>query len=300
MASSKSKTASKPAARKRRAQPSVTGQATALAGAPLVATPRKVMVIIHGAGSFSADYYKPFVAAVEQRLGGPFNYIPVYYADITNPPASAGIAALTAPVDSPAKAKFKQDLMAEMQRAANAQPSARSAVGITATGGAFGNGNVSGIGLLQIIVKEVGDYLFAANAAAQIQQRLIAGLDQAAQQSDQIVLACLSLGTLVAFDVLKLFANRYTITYFFTTGCPLAKLRRVGVRPPDLGAITPADVAHWYNLYDTNDLVADAIGPQFPGYRLHDIYVQVGDDPISAHDYFNNGETLDLIADAMR
>jgi hypothetical protein len=296
----RSKTTPRPSTRKRMAKSSLIGQAGAVAGAPLVQTPRKVMVIIHGAGDFPDDYYKPFVAAIEQRLGGPFNYIPVYYADITNPPASAGITALTAPVDSPAKAKFEQDLMAEMQRTADARPPARSAVGITATDDAFGSGNVSGISLLQIIVKEVGEYLFTANVAAQIQQRLVAGLDQAAQQFDQIVLACLSLGTVVAFDVLKQFANRYTITYFFTAGCPLAKLRHVGVRSPDLGAITPADVAHWYNLYDTNDIVADAIGPQLPDYRLHDIYVHVGDDPISAHDYFNNGETLDLLADAMR
>ncbi len=284
-ASKKSRTSS---TRKRTPKSFVSGQAAAQAGAP-----RRVMVIIHGAGSFSSDYYKPFVAAIQQRLGRPFNYIPVYYADITNP--SAGIAPMTAPADPPDKAKFKQDLLAEMQRAYDAQPRARSAVGVAASGGAVG-----AIGLVQIIVKEVGDYLFAPAIAAQIQARLIAGLDQAAQQYGEIVIATLSLGSVVTFDVLKQMGNRYNVSYFFSTGCPLAKLVRVGVRSSDLGEITPSDTAHWYNLYDTHDIIADAIGPQFPDYRLHDIYVQVGDDPISAHDYFHNGETLDLIADSMR
>src|SRR5450759_5276926 len=108
----RSKTTPRPSTRKR-AVKSLAGHAAAVAGVPLAQTPRKVVVIIHGAGSFADDYYKPLVAAIEQRLGGAFNYIPVYYADITNPPASAGITALTAPADSPAKAKFKQDLMAE-------------------------------------------------------------------------------------------------------------------------------------------------------------------------------------------
>jgi len=149
-------------------------------------------------------------------------------------------------------------------------------------------------------VREVGQYLFTPSIAAQIQARLVAGLDQAARQSDAIVLASLSLGTVVSIDVLRQFADRYEISYWFTTGCPLGKLRRVGVRPANLGAIKPANVTRWYNLYDTTDIIAEAIGPQFPAYRLHDIYVEVGNDPVSAHDYFNNGETLDLLADAMR
>ena len=133
-----------------------------------------------------------------------------------------------------------------------------------------------------------------------IQRAIKHGLDQAVQEYDEIVLASLSLGTVVSFDVLKQSADRYKIASWFTTGSPLAKLRRVGARPSDLGVIAPANVARWLNLYDTTDIIADAIGPQFPDYRLYDVFVQVGNDPISAHDYFNNGETLDLLADAMR
>ncbi len=283
-------------ARKRLVSTGVRGKARARVGTPSAHAPRKVLVTVHGAGSFPDDYYKPLVAAIEQRLGGPFNYIPVYYADVTNPPTT-GIAPMVAAPESPAAAKFKQDLLAEMQRSYDALPPTRRGVGIAS---AFGTGNVDGISLIEIIVKEVGQYLFTPNVASEIQQRLVAGLDQAAQTYDEIVLASLSLGTVVSFDVLKQCTDRYKISSWFTTGCPLGKLRRVGVRPPDLGAIQPANVARWLNLYDTTDIVGDAIGPQFPGYRLYDIFVEVGSDPISAHDYFNNPATLDLIADAMR
>jgi hypothetical protein len=205
---------------------------------------------------------------------------------------------LVAPVDSPAAAKFKQGLMDEMQRSHDAFIESSGESGITIS--ALEAENVGSIRLVQIIVKEVSDYLFAPNIAAQIQQRLIAGLDQAAQKFDEIALATLSLGSVVSFDALEQNADRYKISAWFTTGSPLAKLRRVGVRPSDLGAIQPANVARWFNLYDTNDIIASAIGPQFPDYRLYDVYVSVGETPIIAHDYFNNGETIDMLADAMR
>ena len=291
------KTSTSSSARKSIARAGVTGKASGQAGKSMPQPPRKVMVIVHGAGSFPSDYYKPLVAAIEQRLGGPFNYVPVYYADITNP-LTPGVGVLTVPPDSPAAAKFKQDFLAEMQRAYDAQQTAPQSGEVTAS--SLGTRNVGSLDLVETIVKEVGQYLFTPSIAARIQTRLVAGLDQAAQQSDEIVFASLSLGTVVAFDVLKLFADRYKISYWFTTGCPLGKLRRLDVRPPGIGAIAPTNVAHWYNLYDTHDVIAGAIGPEFGDYRIHDIYVQVGNDPISAHDYFNNGQTLDMLADAMR
>ena len=275
----------------------LTGTALGVAGVPRADTPRKVMVIVHGAGSFPDDYYKPLVAAIEERLGASFNYIPVYYADITNSPSTI-VAAQVAPEDLPAAEEFKQNWMDEMQRSRAAVLESRGELGVTLS--ALEAEDVSSIRQVQIIVKEVTNYLFIPKFAARIQERLIAGLDQAAQMYDEIVLATLSLGTLVALDALKLNANRYKITDWFTTGSPLAHLRRIGARSAELGAIQPPNIAHWLNLYDTNDVIASAIGPQFPGYRLYDVYVNVGDDPIDAHDYFNNGETLDLLADEMR
>ena len=276
----------------------LTGTAMGEVGTPFAVSPRKVIVIVHGAGSFPDDYFKPLVAALEQRLGGPFNYIPAYYADITNP-FSLGVTAQVTPMDSPAAASFKQAMIDEMQRThAAAQQSSRSA-GLTALS-VEPPPNVVTLSLVQVIVREVGEYLFTSSIRARIQERIVAALDQAAQSFDEIVLATLSLGTLVGFDALTLTADRYKISSFFTTGSPLAMLRRLGVRPADLGAINRANVARWLNLYDTNDVIASSIGPQFPDYRLYDVYVSVGNSPLTAHDYFNNGETLDLLADAMR
>ena len=275
----------------------LTGTATGQVGIPFAASPRKVMVIVHGAGSFPDDYYKPLVAAIEQRLGGSFNYIPVYYADITNP-LSIGITAQAAPTDSAAAAKFKQDMLDEMRRTHAAAQQSSGTAGFAAL--SVEAPNPITLSLVQVIVKEVGEYLFTPSISARIQERVIAKLNQAAQTYDEIVLATLSLGTLVAFDALRQTAGRYNISSFFTTGSPLAMLRRLGVRTADLGAIKPANVSRWLNLYDTNDLIASSIGPQFPAYRLYDVYVSVGNTPLTAHDYFNNGETLDLLADAMR
>ncbi|MBM3127583.1 MAG: hypothetical protein FJ009_02995 [Chloroflexi bacterium] len=79
-------------------------------------------------------------------------------------------------------------------------------------------------------------------------------------------------------------------------------MRAVRRYDDDLGAITAQTVARWYNLYDTTDWIADPLGPAFPkpGYRLHDIFVNVAFDPISSHDYFNNRETIQMFADALR
>jgi hypothetical protein len=146
------------------------------------------------------------------------------------------------------------------------------------------------------------DYFFDAGARAEIQARLIEKLDEAKRQAHTIVIASHSLGTVVCFDVLKQYADRYKISVWFTTGSPLAKLRRIGKYDDDLGTLTTQNVAWWYNVYDTTDWVADPLGPAFPkpGYRLHDIFVNVGCDPVASHDYFNNRETVQMLANALR
>ncbi len=265
----------------------------------LIATPvtarRRVMVYIHGAGNFPNDFYKPLVAALEKRLGGPFPYIPVYYADVTNPLQS--IAALQTKPESPQAAKFRQAFEKEMQKSYEAiPPSERAPAMMTLT-------LPGGINVTGTLPKEVTLYLFDSNVSSQIQQRLTTALDNAVKNYDDIVLVSHSLGTVVAFDVLKQSADRYNkISILFTLGCPLLKLRHLFQRDANLGAIKYQNVARWHNIYDTTDFIADAIGSGFPkpGYRLHDIFVDVALDPISSHDYPNNSETQDMIADAMR
>ncbi len=245
--------------------------------------PRKVMVIVHGGGSFSNDYYQPLVRAIEKALGRKFDYIPVYYADVPR-------AAVSAAAGSPAEKQFRADFENELRRAYQAaQPPGVAARAIPVEAFAF-------------IAKELAQYFFDRAIRAEIHARVIAALDQAKRKRKRVVLVTLSLGTVIAFDVLKQFADRYKIALWFTCGSPLAKLRRVKMYDDSLGAMTSQNVVFWYNLYDDSDYVADPLGPAFPkpGYRLHDIFVNIGSGLLGSHDYWNNAETIKMLADAMR
>jgi hypothetical protein len=253
---------------------------------------RKLLVMVHGAGTFPDDWYKPLVAAVENELGHSFAYLPVYYADVTN---RQSVRAL----ETPEQAKFKNDFQNELRKSfdtARASPTIQSDRAVSIAGLPAPIERFAGI------AQEVAEYFFIPGVRAEIQARLTAKLDQAKQQSQEIVIASLSLGTVVCFDALKQFADRYKIWIWFTTGAPIAKLRHIGAYDDNLGAITAQNVARWHNVYDTTDWIADPLGPAFPkpGYRLHDIFVDVGFDPNTSHDYFNNRETIQMFADALR
>jgi hypothetical protein len=257
-----------------------------------VSASRKLLVMVHGAGTFPDDWYKPIVAGIENELGYTFAYLPVYYADVTN---RQSVRAL----ETPEQAKFKNDFQNELRKsfdAARVSPTIQSDRAVSIAGLPAPLERFAGI------TQELADYFFNARARAEIQVRLTAKLDQAKQQSKEIVIASLSLGTVVCFDVLKQFAGRYKISIWFTTGAPIAKLRRVGTYDDNLGAISAQNVARWHNVYDTTDLIADPLGPLFPkpGYRLHDIFVNIASDPVASHDYFNNRETIQMFTDALR
>jgi hypothetical protein len=257
-----------------------------------VTAAQKVLVMVHGAGAFPENWYKPLVAAVEKELGYSFAYLPVYYADVTN---RQSVRAL----ETPEQSKFKDDFQNELRKSFDA---ARTSPTIPADRAVSIARLPTPLEQFGSITKELAAYFFDAGMRAEIQSRLTTVLDQAKQKSQNIVLACLSLGAVVCFDALKQSAHRYTIPFWFTTGAPIAKLRRIGRYDDNLGAITAQNVAHWYNVYDTTDWIADPLGPSFPkpGYRLHDIFVNVGFDPNASHDYFNNRETIQMFADALR
>lgn len=248
-----------------------------------------VFVMVHGGGSFPDHWHTPLVQAIERELGHPFDYLAVYYADVTN-------RILARAVETPEEWKFKNALEREFQKsfeAARASPTIPRQRATRLAG-------LVPLGQFASIAHELAGYFFNATVRAQIQKRLVEKLDQVRDRS--IILASLSLGTVVCFDVLKRLARRYHIALWFTTGSPIAKLRRVGHYDNTLGAITTRHVAQWYNIYDTTDWIADPLGPSFPrpGYRLHDIFVNVAGDPIGSHDYFNNRETIQMFAHAIR
>ena len=69
-----------------------------------------------------------------------------------------------------------------------------------------------------------------------------------------------------------------------------------------MGVLTPKNVKQWHNVYDTTDWIADPLGPAFPkpGYRLHDVFADIGVNPNASHDYLRNPESIKLLADALR
>jgi hypothetical protein len=152
------------------------------------------------------------------------------------------------------------------------------------------------------VIRQVCQYLGNHRTQGAVQTRIREKLDSVISAYDEIVLVTHSLGTVVAFDVLHDCADRYDkISHWFTLGSPLAKVMRLG-RRSDLGRINYRTVKHWFNLYDTTDVIANALGPLFskPDYLIYDIFVDVAEEPMPSHDYFRNSQTLDYIAAAMR
>jgi len=148
-------------------------------------------------------------------------------------------------------------------------------------------------------IEDVYRYLYDAAFANRVRQKLIAALKRA-QNFPNTVLISHSLGTVVAFDVLNAWTESTPkISHWFTLGCPLPKVLRL--RPGTPNQLKNPNVTHWYNVYDSTDLVAGPVGPHFTkaGYPVHDIYVDIADDPVGSHDYFHNRATLNMIADVM-
>ncbi|MBI5302320.1 MAG: hypothetical protein HY868_09295 [Chloroflexi bacterium] len=267
-------------------------KSNALVPTPPERTPRRVMVIVHGGGDIPENYHEGLVNGVQAQHSKPFDFISAYYSDvITNRERS-----IAPRVESPAEAKFKADFEKQLRETHARTQSDNQARGIVTT---------SFLGIDNAItdtIKEVVVYLFDQSAASQIQDRVVAALDQAAQDFDEIVLVTHSLGTVVAFDALKQFAHRYKIAFWFTLGCPLGKLIMTRLRASDLGEIARAHVSCWYNVYDTNDIVAGVIGSFLPApdLHIHDIFVEVAPAMPSAHDYFANPATHAILAEALK
>ncbi len=153
---------------------------------------------------------------------------------------------------------------------------------------------------LPSIIRQVALYLGNTPLRERVKSELKARLEQAARY-DQIVLVSHSLGSIIAFDVLRECADAYgSVAVWFTLGCPLQKVARIGY-PTDLGKISLATVHTWFNLYDTTDIIGGPIGPLFASarYPLYDVFMDVGRDPMDSHDYFRDSPTLDLIAQEM-
>ncbi len=105
-----------------------------------------------------------------------------------------------------------------------------------------------------------------------------------------------SLGSVVAFDVLRRCAGSYPIQSLITMGSPLRKLARLRRRSAEVGAITPQTLPLRLNLYDRTDPVGESLHSTFPDYPIRDIEFDNGVGPLASHLYWDNPRVLELIA----
>lgn len=256
----------------------------------------KVIVFVHGASAASKDYFREPLAGLGALLGAEPAAVSVWFADLVNDRAANNGARRKKQeaLDGDEVWNFKAAFSMLVQSDFNALPQ------YDRHNAAF---NMPAQFLAQIIASDlnpVARYLFSAKTFNAVQTRMRDGLNRALGLGDEIVIASHSLGSVVAFDALRETAANSNVASFITLGSPLSKLRRLNIRTADLGAI-PGNVGEWLNLYDSTDPIANALGPVFPSrpFRLRDIFVDVETDPIRAHDYFHNEETLAELAAAM-
>ncbi len=266
----------------------------------------KVLMLVHGAGKQLSNYAEPIIAQIALESGAEPLCVPVFYADICNigspvvvGPFDVGAEPPAAPPpptsEPPEMTEFKLQFAAEVQKNQSAPPPGDETISTMSFGAPF---------LFELVATETNElarYLFELATYNKIQARMCEGLEKAAQQGDEIVIASHSLGTVVAFDALRAVGGQYNISTFFTLGCPLGLLRHLGRRTTDLGQIKPNYIREWQNWFCTADPISSALGTWVPqqGYRLRDVYVNVAPTMPAAHDYLNNREVLAALAQAV-
>jgi predicted alpha/beta hydrolase family esterase len=146
---------------------------------------------------------------------------------------------------------------------------------------------------------DVVQYFFNPSLRVAIQARLGERLAEAAVAFDHTILVSHSLGSVIAYDVLRQRARAYGIHTWFTTGSPLAKLAQLGAVTKDVGQISLGGVPAWHNLYDPSDVVASALGACFP-FTVKDVIVENGGGVFNSHNYWGNSAAAELVAEAVR
>ncbi len=289
------------------------------------AAPRRGLVIVHGAGHFPPGYERDLIRRIQEELRWqePPPNLPVCYAHLTEGADADKTRLQVAEFKSTFRNQIEYDQIVAALIGKNPTFSMLSSI-LGASNPLFSlvtllpqflpgdflkqlRERLDGVRFpggfdLAAVIEQVGRYLFDAELRNRVQGEVVNALDQAARTFDEIVLVSHSLGTLVSYDVLRARADQYKIAYWFTLGSPIAKVARVRSELKDLGKISRATVAWWFNVYDDTDFIANALGKALstPACPIYDVFVNVATDPISSHDYFTNPPTIKLIADVLR
>jgi hypothetical protein len=236
------------------------------------------LVTIHGVGRIRHDFWRAQRQAVSRHLANPLQCHPVWWGDLID--AGARLPA--------ARDRLVRGAQSVARRLAHRSlpPAPRLLSGITNGLHAQVN-NIAG----------VLAYLLPNHRREVIRQRLRQTLTELAGQGREIVLVSESMGSVIAFDLLRSEADRYPLRAWLTLGCPLRLLVRSGRRPADLGAITPGSVGAWLNLYAPCDPIAAPIASIFPTYPVQDERIDGSGGLLRAHaNYWTNPRVTRLIA----
>jgi hypothetical protein len=143
----------------------------------------------------------------------------------------------------------------------------------------------------------VAAYFIPTRQREAIRHRLRQTLVELTHLQQEIVLVSESLGSVIAFDVLRAEADRYQLAAWITIGCPLRTLVYSGQRRRELGAINSRSVRRWLNVYAPYDPIAAPIAPVFPEFPIQDERIDDAGDLFKAHaSYWVNPRVTALIA----
>ena len=252
------------------------------------------LVFVHGAGKEPSGYYRGFLSALAADLGAEPPYLATWWADLCDlGPAVKGGAAAAPRLTQEAEA-FRQAYLA--------------ALGLGAADGTWPDGKgaqspVRSVGgtliSLTDTVNDIVQYFYNPSMRSAIQARLHDRLAEATAAFDHTLLVSHSLGTVIAYDVLRQKASAYNVHTWFTTGSPLARLAQLGQVTRDVGQIAGDSVSAWHNLYDPGDVVASALSSCF-SFPLKDVIVENGAGILNSHNYWGNTAVAGLVADAVK
>ncbi|MDO9066111.1 MAG: hypothetical protein Q7U96_03400 [Chloroflexota bacterium] len=249
------------------------------------------LVFVHGAGKEPSGYYRGFLAALATALGAEPSYLAAWRADLCDlgPAVKAGPAA--APRLTREAEEFRQAYLLALGMGVDGQHERGAQSPVRSVGGTL----IS----LTDTVNDVVQYFYNPSMRSAIQLRLHERLAEAAGAFDHTLLVSHSLGTVIAYDVLRQKASDYNIHTWFTTGSPLAKLAQLGQVTKDVGQIARGGISAWHNLFDPGDVVASALSTCF-AFPLKDVIVENGAGILNSHNYWGNSAVAGLVAEAVK
>jgi hypothetical protein len=251
------------------------------------------LVFIHGAGKEPSGYYRGFLAALAAALGAEPPYLSTWWADLCD----LGPAVKAGPAVPPRLTREAEEFRQAYQLALGI---GMGVGGLPEQGAQSPVRSVGGTLIsLTDTVNDVVQYFYNPSMRSAIQLRLHERLAEAAGAFDHTILVSHSLGTVIAYDVLRQKANDYNIHTWFTTGSPLAKLAELGQVTRDVGHIAGNGISAWHNLFDPSDLVASPLSACF-SFPLKDVMVENGSGILNSHNYWGNSVAAGLVAEAVK